>query len=168
MTISANHWIRRPGRTRFGATLAVAMSVAALLAPWLWPVHGTQRAGGPAGLGAAALLGCMALAAAGAWLARRLARTGLWVGADRVIVRNPIRTWTIELGNVRSFALAAPPGPRAHGDPVPVLCRREGPPVEVWALGRHHDARRPAAGELEPLCDGLNDLLLALRAPNSR
>ena len=168
MTITANQWIRRQGRTRLGSALAVVISVVALLTPWLWPAAGGRRAGGPAALGAMAVLGCVAIAAGGAWLARRLARTGLWIGSDRVVVRNPIRTWTVALGDVRSFALATAPGHRDHGGPLPVLCRRQGRPVAVWALGRHNDARRPAAGELEPLCDGLNDLLLALRAAGSR
>lgn len=163
MTIGANQWMRRRARTRIGSALAVAVSVAALIAPWLWPAAGDRHARGPVALGAAALLGCLLVATGGIWLARRLSRTGLWIGSESIVVRNPIRTWTVALDEVRAFALAPSHIPGERGAPVPVLCRRHGQPVDVWALRRHDGARHPSASELEPLCDGLNDVLHAIR-----
>lgn len=105
----------------------------------------------------------VALAAPGLWMARRLAQAGLWVSAYGLIVRNPLHTYFIALADVEAFASGVLPG--NNGTPCPVVKRRQGRSVGVWALGREGVIWRydRYAREMEPVCDELNDLLDTLR-----
>jgi hypothetical protein len=107
----------------------------------------------------------IALAGPGLWMARRLARTGLWMSADGIIVRNPLRTYSTALGDVDAFAPGVLAGGN-NGTPCPVVKQRQGRPVGVWALGREGVIWRYGryAHELEPLCEELNAVLGNLRA----
>jgi hypothetical protein len=109
---------------------------------------------------------CAALAAVVFWVAYRMFKAGLWIGPVGVVVRGALRTKTIGLPDVDSFGPGLLAGP-GNGTPCPMLKRRDGPPVGVWALGREGVIWRYAsyAEELKPLCDELNDLLQDMRTP---
>jgi hypothetical protein len=114
-------------------------------------------------LGAGAFF--LGMAALGLLLAHRLRQAGVWLGPDRVVVRNPLRTWMIPLSDATGFAGGVAAG-GGNGTPCPLLRRRHGRPVGIWALGREgvvwHFGRYQY--ELEPLCDQLNVVLADLTA----
>jgi hypothetical protein len=104
------------------------------------------------------------LAGVGLLLARRLATAGLLMATDGVVVRNPLRTVTVPLSDVEGFV----PGVTAsggNGTPCPMLKRRHGPTVGVWALGREGLVWRFGRyqRDLGPLCDELNVALRGIQ-----
>jgi hypothetical protein len=105
------------------------------------------------------------MAALGLVLAHRLRQAGVWLDEDRIVFRNPFRTWTIPISDADSFAAGVASG-GGNGTPCPLLRRRHGRPVGVWALGREGVVWRFGRyqHELEPLCDELNAVLADLKA----
>jgi hypothetical protein len=101
----------------------------------------------------------------GLLLAKRLRQAGVWLGADGIVVRNPLRTWTVPINDVDSFAADVASG-GGNGTPCPLLRQRHGRPIGVWALGREGVVWRFGRyqHELEPLCDQLNAVLADLKA----
>jgi hypothetical protein len=164
VSIGPNRWIRKERRTRRFATLAVCWSLGMLV---VLPVellagnsHWHNTVGNDMALGL-----FVVLAAPGFWLAHSIAQAGLWIGAEGIVVRGPVRTRALALAEADSFA----PGVLAGGEngtPCPVLKRTHGPEVGVWALGREGLIWRYAryGDEMRPLCDELNDLLRKLKA----
>jgi hypothetical protein len=105
------------------------------------------------------------LAGAGLVFARRLATAGLLMAGDGVVVRNPLRTVSLPLGDVEGFS-AGVTETGGNGTPCPMLRRRHGPAIGVWALGREGVVwrfKRYQRG-LEPLCDELNGVLRRIQA----
>jgi hypothetical protein len=113
-------------------------------------------------IGLALVLGVPA--ACGLWIARRVARAGLWVAADGVVVRNPLRTLTLSVNDVASFSPGVARGV-GNGTPCPILKSKRGVVIGIWALGRDGLAWRTTRHlhEMEPLCDDLNALLHGLQ-----
>lgn len=97
--------------------------------------------------------------------AGRVAKAGLWVGPDGIVVRGPFRTRRVALGDAEIFAPGLQ-GRGGNGTPCPMLERRGGPAVGVWALGRRNIWFRyqRLCGEIQPLCDQLNGLVETLRS----
>jgi hypothetical protein len=107
----------------------------------------------------------LGLAAVGLLFARRLTRTGLWLGADGIVVRNPLRTVSVPIDDADSFITGVARG-GTNGTPCPLLRRRHGSAVGVWALGREGVVWRFGRYErgFQPLCDELNAVLQSLKA----
>jgi hypothetical protein len=105
------------------------------------------------------------IAALGIVLAVRVAISGLWIGSDGIVVRGPFRTRAIPLADAELFAPGLQ-GKGGNGTPCPMLERRGGRAVGVWALGRRNIWFRyqRLCQEIQPLCDELNDLVRTLRS----
>lgn len=95
-----------------------------------------------------------------AWVAWRVATSGLWIGPEGLVIRGPFRSWAVQPEEALRFATGVQKG-TGNGTPCPMLERTDGEPVGVWALGREgwiwsYDKHLE---ELEPLCEQLNQLL---------
>lgn len=155
-------WLRNQRRTRAWAVIAVLWSLVFASLRF--------RPGGDSGqltlIGnlvlTAIYLGIAALALV---LAGRVARAGLWVGPDGIVVRGPFRTRRVALDDAGPFAPGLQ-GAAGNGTPCPILQRRDGGGVGVWALGRRNIWFRyeRLCAEIEPLCNELNGLVQALRS----
>jgi hypothetical protein len=123
--------------------------------------HWHDTVGNDAGVG----LFVVVLAAAGVWMARRLAGAGLWLGAEAIGVRGPLTTTRLAVADVDLFVPGVWGG--GTGTPCPVLRRRHGAAVGVWALGREGVIWRYAryANQMEPLCDRRSRPSNTLRDP---
>lgn len=102
----------------------------------------------------------LAFAVPSAWLAWRISRAGLWIGADGILIRGPLRTWRIRQSEAVRFVPGVQSGP-GNGTPCPMLERVKGAEVGVWALGIEGLIWKfdEYLEELEPLCGQLNELL---------
>ncbi|HYB23952.1 MAG TPA: hypothetical protein VED41_09165 [Solirubrobacteraceae bacterium] len=160
--VAPNVWMRKTRRTGTFAALAyvnavvwVAMAVDAATKP---------QYNGDAGNLAAMLVFLLGVAALSVIAGRRLARCGLWMSRERVIVNGPLRTWTLPVSEVEDFE----PGVRSagNGTPCPVLRRSHGRPIGIWALGRDGlvSSYSSYLNELQPLCEELTELARTLQA----
>jgi len=156
--VGRSAWIRNPRRTRVWAALAVLWSLAFAC---LLFIQGSMSLGEGLALGAF----YFGIAALGIVFARRVASAGVWIGPDGIIVRGPFRTQSVSVAEAQGFVPGLQGG-AGNGTPCPTLERRNGRPVGVWALGRRnwvfHYQR--LFGEIQPLCDELNDLLRAVQS----
>lgn len=165
MVIEPNTWIRQRRRTRGFAVAAACWSVGMLM---IAPVailsahsHWHNTVGNDVGLG---VFVC-ALAAAGFWMAHRLATAGVWLGSDGITVKGPFKARSLSVVDAQAFVPGVW-GSGVNGTPCPVLKRTHGPAVGLWALGRDGVIWRYAryADELQPLCDQLNEVLRAVKS----
>jgi hypothetical protein len=154
-------WIRNRRRTRAWAAIAVAWSLAFAS---LLVTSGAFK--GPRTLGETLALSAFyfGIAGAGLVLARRVARAGLWIGPDAIVVRGPFRTQSVALVDAARFVPGLQ-GRGGNGTPCPMLERDACRPVGVWALGQRNIWFRyqRLCQEIQPLCDELNELVLAVR-----
>jgi hypothetical protein len=106
---------------------------------------------------------CLAVAVVALIFARRLGRAGLWIAADGIVVRNPVRITTIPLDDADTFVAGVAGG--GNGRLCPMLKRRRGSAVGVWALGREGFIwqMKRQMPEVTPLCDELNGVLRLVR-----
>ena len=159
--VAPQRWLRNRRRTRVWASLAAAWTVAILGA--------TALPGGlPSSRATAATVAVVALhlvvALPGAVLTWRVARAGVWVGSDVIVIRGPFATRTVALPDAGRFEPGLQ-GAGGNGVPCPRLAHAGGSPAGVWALGRRNvwfDYDRLCA-EIQPLCDELNALVAAPR-----
>jgi hypothetical protein len=160
--VAPNAWIRNRRRTRAWAGIAALWSVvfAGLL---FLPGHAPS----PASPGAYVVVGAIyfGIAALGIVFAGRVARAGLWIGANGIVVRGPFRTLSVALDDAEVFGPGLQ-GRGGNGVPCPMLTRRDGRAVGVWALGRRNIwfRYRRLCQEIQPLCDELNALVEAVRS----
>jgi hypothetical protein len=159
--VAPNAWIRNRRRTRAWAAMAALWSVVfgGLL---FLPGHAPSDDGPGAYVVVVAFY--FGIAALGIVFAGRVARAGLWIGANAIVVRGPFRTWSVALDDAEVFG----PGLQGHGGngvPCPMLKRRDGPAVGVWALGRRNIwfRYRHVCQEIEPLCGELNQVVAWMR-----
>jgi hypothetical protein len=161
-TVAPGEWLRNRRRTHAWAAICGAWAVlfAALI---LLPGHLPD--GGSAGEIAGVVAVYAAIVAAGLWLGQRVARAGVWLGPDAIVIRGPFRTQSVALGDAERFAPGLQ-GRGGNGVPCPMLARRHGSAVGVWALGQRNIWFRYArmCDEIEPLCDELNALVADLQA----
>ncbi len=94
------------------------------------------------------------------WFGWQIARAGLWIGPDGLVIRGPLRKWKVQPSEAVRFAPGVQRG-AGNGTPCPILERVDGTPVGVWALGREGLiwSFDNYLEELKPLCDWLNQLL---------
>jgi hypothetical protein len=160
--LATGSWMRRRRRTLLFAGYAFVLS--GFWIAMIFDVAGKQSVYEHNGGLAVFVLFFLVLAAASATLGVRVARCGLWIGADELVVRGPLRTWHVAAGCAEGFE----PGVTGSGNrmPCPVLTRTDGRPVGVWALGS--DALtfgyRRALMDMHPLCEALNGLLANIEA----
>jgi hypothetical protein len=162
ITVAPGVWIRNRRRTRAWSAIAV-----------VWSLVFTSlrfRPGGSAAhltlAGNVILSGLyLGLAAIALVLAGRVARAGVRIGPDGILVRGPFRGHAVPLDDAGRFAPGLQ-GAGGNGTPCPMLARRRRRPVGVWALGQRNVWFRYArvCGEIQPLCDELNQLVDGLRS----
>ncbi len=161
VAVTSGAWIRNRRRTRAWSAIAVTWSV--VFACLLF-VSGDLN-GSPA-LGEILVLGTFyfGIAAVGIVVAVRVARAGIWLGPDGIVVRGPFRTQSVALDEAERV-FPGLQGRGGNGTPCPMLERRGKRAVGVWALGRRNfffDYQR-LCQEIQPLCNELNDLIGTLR-----
>jgi hypothetical protein len=159
--VTPSVWIRNRRRTRAWAAIAVVWSV--VFACLLFV---TGDLNGSSALGEILVLGAFyfGIAAVGIVVAVRVARAGVWVGPDGIVVRGPFRTQPVALDEAERF-FPGLQGRGGNGTPCPMLERRGKRAVGVWALGRRNiffDYQR-LCQEIQPLCNELNELVETLR-----
>jgi hypothetical protein len=155
--------IRNRRRTRAWSAIAALWSVV-FVALLVRSFNGDMTLVGDLVLGGMYL----GLASLGILLAYRVARAGLWIGPDGIVIRGPFRTSTVDLDDALHFAPGLQ-GRGGNGTPCPILERRNAPAVGVWALGRRNIWFRydRLCREIQPLCDELTELIEGLR-PTAR
>jgi len=160
--VAPNAWIRNRRRTRVWAGIAALWSVVfagLLFLPGHAPSHASP--------GAYVVVGAFyfGIAALGIVFAGRVARAGLWIGTNGIVVRGPFRTLSVALDDAEVFGPGLQ-GRGGNGVPCPMLTRRDGSAVGVWALGRRNIwfRYRHICQEIEPLCGELNELVASTRA----
>jgi hypothetical protein len=156
--VARSAWIRNRRRTRVWAALAVLWSV--VFACLLF-IPGNLSLGGYVTLGAL----YFGIAALGLVFARRVAKAGVWIGSEGIVVRGPFRTQSVRLADAETFVPGLQGG-AGNGTPCPTLKRKGGRAVGVWALGRRNIVFRYQRlfGEIQPLCDELNELLATVQS----
>jgi hypothetical protein len=158
-------WIRNRRRTRVWAAVAVLWSVVfACLILVSGDLQGHRTVGEYLGLGAF----YFGIAGLGMAFAGRVAMAGLWIGPDGIVVRGPFRTQSVSIADAGVFVPGLQGG-AGNGTPCPVLERKVGRPVGVWALGRRNVVfrYRRLFAEIQPLCDELNALVETLRSASA-
>lgn len=161
LDVEMNVWMRNGRRTRAWAALAVVWSAACVvLLTRTGELHGDLTTVGYAVFGVFYL----GMAGLGLLLGWRVARSGLWIGADGIVVRGPFRTRSVALADAGRFAPGLQ-GRGGNGTPCPMLQRTGTRAVGVWALGRRNIWFRyeRLCREIQPLCDELNQLIARVR-----
>jgi hypothetical protein len=160
--VAPDAWIRKTRRTGTFAALAylnAAGWVAIAIDVLTKPEHTRET-----GTVVVTLVFLLGVAALSVLFGRRLAKCGVWMSREKVVVCGPLKTWTLDVGEVKGFE----PGllGAGNGTPCPVLRRTHGRPIGIWALGR--DAlianNRRSLEELQPLCKQLGELLAEMKA----
>jgi hypothetical protein len=169
MSVAPSTWIRKRRRTLAFATCAFLNS-----AFWIWMLvfmAGKPRYASHSGELVSIVLFFLAVALASAVAGRRLARSGLWIGSTGIVVRGPLRTWRLAVGDVEQIEPGVQrPGDVGNGTPCPTLKLANGRAIGIWALGGEgliFDYRR-LLEDMQPLCDDLNRLLERARVPPLR
>ncbi len=160
--VAANAWMRKPRRTNTFAALAYVNAAA-------WVAMGADvatqsRFTSDTVTLVVALVFLLGVAALSVIAGVRIAGCGLWMSADEVRVKGPLRSWTLSVDEVEGFE----PGVSGagKGTPCPLLKRTHGQPIGVWGLGDEglFTGNRDSLAALRPLCDELNELLRTLTA----
>lgn len=161
VNVAPGIWIRNRRRTRVWAAIAVAWSLVFAVTPFIRGDFQAQTPLVDALVLAAVYLG---IAALGVALAGRVAKAGVSIGSDRIVVRGPFRTQSVSIADAETFAPGLQGG-AGNGTPCPTLNRAGGRPVGVWALGQRNYVFRYQRlfQEIQPLCDELNELVTTLR-----
>jgi hypothetical protein len=158
--LAPNVWIRK--RLRTVGFAAYSFLLSAFWIAMIFDVAGKKATYEHNGGLAVYVLFFLALAAASSALGARFARSGLWVSADGVLVRGPLRTKRIAQHEIARFE----PGVHGPGNgfPCPILMRIDGRAVGVWALGSEAltFSHRRALEDMRPLCDELDRLLASV------
>jgi hypothetical protein len=157
VVVARNVWLRNSRRTRAWATISAAWSI--VFAGLIF-VPGRLPAERSAGETVALIAFYFGIGAIGLVLAFRVARAGVWIGSDEIVIRGPFRTRAIPAGDAGRFAPRLQ-GRGGNGVPCPMLERRGHGVAGVWALGQRNVWLRYSrmCDELQPLCDGLNELV---------
>lgn len=157
VTVASDLWMRKAVRTRVSALFAIANAVA-----WVtmfFAAH-NSRSHGTVWENVAFALFFFGVALLSLLYAHRLARAGLLVSSGEVTIRGPLFTRTVSLADAQSFVPGIQPS-FGNGTPCPMLERKDGHPLGVWALGREGfvSGYSRYLEELQPLCDQLNELI---------
>jgi hypothetical protein len=159
VAVARNVWLRNSRRTRAWAAISAAWSI--VFAGLIF-IPGRLPAGSSAGEAVAVIAFYFGIGAIGVVLACRIARAGVWIGPDEIVIRGPFRTRAIAGGDAGRFSPGLQ-GRGGNGVPCPML-EHHGHGVTgvtgVWALGQRNVWFRYSriCDELQPLCDELNEL----------
>src|SRR5579863_79534 len=164
-TVARNAWIRKRRRTLGFATCAFLNS-----AFWIWMlvnIANKPRFVAHNGGLLPFVVFFLAVAIGSAAVGRRLARCGLSIGPEGIVVRGPFRTRRLAVQDVeRIEAGVQRPGDVGNGTPCPILRLADGSAVGVWALGteglRSNYPRH--LEDMRPVCDQLNQLLISMKS----
>jgi hypothetical protein len=156
--VAPNEWLRRPRRIRLFVLAAAAMIVFAFL--MALQLASSPNAHNGTAKPLSGIVFFLAFAVPCVWLGWRVARSGLLIGPDGLLVRGPLRDWRVQPSEAVRFAPGVQRG-AGNGTPCPILKRVNGAPVGVWALGREGLIwnYNNYLEEFEPLCERLNQLL---------
>jgi hypothetical protein len=159
VVVARNAWLRNSRRTRAWAAISAAFSIVfagLIFIPGRLPTD--SSAGGTVAL----IVFYFGIGAIGLVLACRVARAGVWIGPDEIVIRGPFRTRSIPSGDAGRFAPGLQ-GRGGNGVPCPMLERHGHGVAGVWALGQRNVWFRYSrmCDELQPLCDELNELIAA-------
>jgi hypothetical protein len=141
-----------------GGALSASAAVVTLVTAVAGVVHDSPR-------DLALACATMALLASGLLLcAARLWRAGLWVAAEGVVVRGPLRTHRFALADVAAVHAGIQPG-ATNGSPGVLLLLEDGRCIPVWALSNEGWIWRMQryVHAWEPVCAQLEDLIESLR-----
>lgn len=160
--IAPGRWIRNRRRTRVWSALAAVWSL--FVASRLL-VGGGTSASNPAGVLLALAALYLPLAGLGLVLTVRVARAGVRIGPEGIVIRGPFRTHAVTLNSALRFSPGLQ-GRAGNGTPCPMLERRGDRAVGVWALGRRNIWFRyeRLCQEIQPACAKLNALVEDMRS----
>jgi hypothetical protein len=160
--VASSVWMRNGRRTRAWGAVAILWSV--VFATLLFRPTGPNQYMTTVGY---LVIGVfyLGIAGLGLALAGRVARAGLWIGPDGIVVRGPFTTHSVALLDAGLFVPGLQ-GRGGNGTPCPLLERQDRRAVGVWALGRRNVWFRyeRLCQEIQPLCDELNSLVASLRS----
>jgi hypothetical protein len=164
VVVAPGVWLRNRRRTRAWASVSVAWSLA--FASLVF-IPGRLPANAPAAATIMLIALYFGIAGLGLALARRVARAGVRIANDGIVIRGPFRTQSVALTDAERFAPGLQ-GRGGNGVPCPILARQSRGAAGVWALGQRNIwfRYRRVCRELQPLCDDLNGLVDALRSPS--
>jgi hypothetical protein len=162
VVVAPSVWLRNTRRTHAWAAMAAVWSVVfagLVLIPGRIPAHGSAAAT------IVLIVFYCGIGSVGLVLAYRVARAGVWIGPDGIVIRGPFATQSITLADAGQFAPGLQ-GRGSNGAPCPMLERRGRRPAGVWALGQRNIWFRYAriSDEIRPLCDELNKLVAVQRS----
>ena len=97
--------------------------------------------------------------------ARRCARAGVLVRDDDIVIRGPLKTWTVPIADAEEFCPGLQGGV-GNGTGGIVLKVRDDRPIPIWTLAKESFVWNmdEAAEAFEPTADKLNALLRDARA----
>ena len=149
-------WLRRPRRVGWFVAVLVAIAVGFVAALMPLGLRASFHEGGAMALVWSSLF-TLVFTAPYLFFAYRIARSGIWMGRDRIVIRGPVRTRTVPGNSAVSFAPGVQPS-CGNGTPCPILTRADGSEIAIWALGREGLVWSfdDYLEELRPLCDQLN------------
>jgi hypothetical protein len=158
--LSKGEWIRNERRSR-----RFALAYRALAALWLvaGAVNTTVYASGGPPVCLIVSVASFAASVGAVVYSKRCMRTGLLVGSDRVVIRNPLRTIEFPVSQVERFEAGAQDagGVSPNATPGVALALRDGRRIFVWPLGQEGFAwnTRKNAQRWEPTAEALTRLL---------
>jgi hypothetical protein len=157
VAVARNAWLRNSRRTRAWAAISAAWSI---VFTGLVFIPGRLPADSSVGETVTLIVFYFGIGAIGLVLACRIARAGVWIGPDEIVIRGPFRTRSISGGDGGRFAPGLQ-GRGGNGVPCPILERQGDGVAGVWALGQRNVWFRYSrmCDELQPLCDQLNELV---------
>jgi hypothetical protein len=164
VVVAPGVWLRNRRRTRAWALISAAWSLA--LGSLMF-IPGRLPANASAAETIVLITFYFGIAGLGVALARRVARAGVRIADDGIVIRGPFRTQSVTLAEAERFAPGLQ-GRGGNGVPCPILARHSQGAAGVWALGQRNIwfRYRRVCLELQPLCDDLNGLVDALRSPS--
>jgi hypothetical protein len=156
--VAPRAWLRRSRRIH-GFLIAISGMIVFDFALAVQLASASADAGGKADV-LNAVVFFLVFAGPCGWVSWRVARSGLWIGPEGLVIRGPFRSWAVQPSEALRFAPGVQRG-TGNGTPCPMLERADGDPVGVWALGRESWAWSydEHLEDLEPLCERLNQLL---------
>jgi hypothetical protein len=157
LTVDRGVWITGRKRNRTWATLWGALGLV-FFGTSLYAVIGRGQLHVADRIGIAAF--CLVPATLCLKVAVGCARAGLLIGDDAVVIRGPLKAWTVPIADAERFSSGVQSG-AGNGTPGVILTVRNRRPISIWALGREGFVWdiNELANSFGPTVDKLNALL---------